>query len=448
MKTYNWLTNIFCIAALFAMPLTIYAHPGNTDSSGCHTCRTNCGDWGLSYGEYHCHNNTGSTQPIYPVTSTYGAGGTGYTTPAPDYAYPSYPTTPSCPSMSSYDSLSGNCKCYSGYVVGTDYSGKEACVSADSKCTDSFGYGSRYNSLSEKCECRYGHLFNGSKCVSESLYCSDKLGIMSQYNSSTEQCECMSGYEFNGYSCTYKKTNYSNTSTYSPYSSTPSNCPLNSHESPSDSTMCTCDTGYQINSAKNACIIIPTKTNNQICQDSFGLNVDWDGTKTNDGQLNCNCKTGYQWNGDRTICVVIPIKTTPPVNVNIQTNKNIEPDESTKEKPTSKDFIPKDSDFTIFKGVGILKTSATFRRCPSTECSTIRYYAETSQLQISGKTLSGDWYRIDGTTDAGGDGQKIIGWIHKSLFEQISLSNDTLTKPTEIKTNKQSWFARFINWFK
>ena len=24
-------------------------------SSGCHHCWTNCEDWGLEYGEYHCH---------------------------------------------------------------------------------------------------------------------------------------------------------------------------------------------------------------------------------------------------------------------------------------------------------------------------------------------------------------------------------------------------------
>jgi hypothetical protein len=35
---------------------TTYAHPGNTDSSGGHTCRTNCGNWGLNYGEYHYHD--------------------------------------------------------------------------------------------------------------------------------------------------------------------------------------------------------------------------------------------------------------------------------------------------------------------------------------------------------------------------------------------------------
>lgn len=35
-----------------------FAHPGNTDSSGGHTCRTNCGNWGLNYGEYHYHDLT------------------------------------------------------------------------------------------------------------------------------------------------------------------------------------------------------------------------------------------------------------------------------------------------------------------------------------------------------------------------------------------------------
>lgn len=40
----------------FSMNLT-YAHPGNTDESGGHTCYTNCGDWGLEYGEYHYHNS-------------------------------------------------------------------------------------------------------------------------------------------------------------------------------------------------------------------------------------------------------------------------------------------------------------------------------------------------------------------------------------------------------
>lgn len=34
----------------------VSAHPGKTDSSGCHVCRTNCEKWGLSQDERHCHN--------------------------------------------------------------------------------------------------------------------------------------------------------------------------------------------------------------------------------------------------------------------------------------------------------------------------------------------------------------------------------------------------------
>jgi hypothetical protein len=37
------------------------AHPGRTDGSGGHTCRTNCASWGLGQGEYHYHGGGGSS---------------------------------------------------------------------------------------------------------------------------------------------------------------------------------------------------------------------------------------------------------------------------------------------------------------------------------------------------------------------------------------------------
>jgi len=44
------------MAILFSMVgKNALAHPGGTDASGCHYCWTNCPEWGLSYGEYHCH---------------------------------------------------------------------------------------------------------------------------------------------------------------------------------------------------------------------------------------------------------------------------------------------------------------------------------------------------------------------------------------------------------
>lgn len=61
------ITSILFICLIFSID-TVYAHPGRTDSSGCHTCRTNCGSYGLSYGQYHCHNS-GSTS-AQPVTTT------------------------------------------------------------------------------------------------------------------------------------------------------------------------------------------------------------------------------------------------------------------------------------------------------------------------------------------------------------------------------------------
>lgn len=80
---------LFLLLALVFIPISFaFAHPGNTDSSGCHTCRTNCSSWGLSTGEYHCHNAKTTPQPVKPVKSTYGANGTGYTTLAPEYKQP------------------------------------------------------------------------------------------------------------------------------------------------------------------------------------------------------------------------------------------------------------------------------------------------------------------------------------------------------------------------
>lgn len=38
--------------------MDVEAHPGRTDGSGCHTCRTNCSKYGLQNGEYHCHNGS------------------------------------------------------------------------------------------------------------------------------------------------------------------------------------------------------------------------------------------------------------------------------------------------------------------------------------------------------------------------------------------------------
>jgi hypothetical protein len=43
------------VLAFILLTTSASAHPGGTDSSGCHHCWTNCARWGLAYGQYHCH---------------------------------------------------------------------------------------------------------------------------------------------------------------------------------------------------------------------------------------------------------------------------------------------------------------------------------------------------------------------------------------------------------
>ena len=63
-----------CTIIYFIFPLVTVAHPGNTDSSGGHTCRTNCDDWGLNYGEYHYHDGEGSNYDYYDSQDDYDEG--------------------------------------------------------------------------------------------------------------------------------------------------------------------------------------------------------------------------------------------------------------------------------------------------------------------------------------------------------------------------------------
>lgn len=87
-KIRLFITATLFIGVIFVSPNIIFAHPGRTDSSGCHTCRTNCPNWGLSYGEYHCHRSKGLPQSKEPIKSHLNKDGAGYTEPAPEYKIP------------------------------------------------------------------------------------------------------------------------------------------------------------------------------------------------------------------------------------------------------------------------------------------------------------------------------------------------------------------------
>lgn len=58
------------------------AHSGRTDSAGCHTCYTNCEKYGLSYGQYHCHNGSSSSSASTGGGTYSGSGSFNATTQA------------------------------------------------------------------------------------------------------------------------------------------------------------------------------------------------------------------------------------------------------------------------------------------------------------------------------------------------------------------------------
>ncbi len=151
------------------------------------------------------------------------------------------------------------------------------------------------------CKCIYGYVSNGTSCVSGNSLCYTQTGIMSSYDVATNSCKCMSGYAI-GVSgqCEYQSA-YSYTSSSSGLSN--SNCPAHSSQSVTDSNKCSCNAGYQPNSAKNQCVLIPVKSNDQLCEDSFGNASKWTGNINSGGLPTCACQTGYQWNTDQTSCV-------------------------------------------------------------------------------------------------------------------------------------------------
>ena len=61
---------LIIVMIVILSPLYVEAHPGRTDSNGCHTCKKNCAKWGLSYGQYHCHGKTNSSSSNTNKTTT------------------------------------------------------------------------------------------------------------------------------------------------------------------------------------------------------------------------------------------------------------------------------------------------------------------------------------------------------------------------------------------
>lgn len=142
------------------------AHPGRTDSNGCHYCRTNCVRWGLSDGEYHCHNS-GSQ-------SSSSSGSSKSTTPSVRYIY-------GCtdPSAINYNSNANK--------------DNGSCIKKVSGCTNKDAY--NYNSEAN---------FDDGSCIDKVMGCTKETAINYNKDANTSDGSCL----FEKTNIKYKKIKY------------------------------------------------------------------------------------------------------------------------------------------------------------------------------------------------------------------------------------------------
>lgn len=441
---------LFLVATtvILAWPVFVSAHPGGTDSSGCHTCRTNCPDWGLSYGEYHCHNAKSYSQPLDPIRSHYGSDGTGYTEPWPEYNYgyspPSYPSTPSCPLFSTYDSLSSSCKCNYGYVVDGG-----SCTSGNTVCHRKHGYSSSYSGLSNSCECDYGNILNSSsQCVSKDDLCQESFGYNAEYKILGDACGCRSGYVFND----------SQTSCMSGNSYCQGKYGFNSNYDGLGKS-CECDSGYVFNSSGTQCISKDTS-----CQNLLGFN-----SRFNSLNESCECDSGYTLSNGQCIEKPAPIRSfvTPPVSIislpppKVEPVVNFQPKSALKSpvitsvsevKKTSKTESVdkkkeplKDSDFYLIGNEHL-------RKCDSLDCPVVKYGSVDGQATILEQKSA--WYKVVVTDDSGAK----EGWFNEilvpdetkkrfaSLVQSLPQSTGEGSINKELQNKSKRPFSRLLNW--
>ena len=143
-------------------PYNNYSYPGNYNPN---TGKTSTGNPSTYLNNYY--NNSSSGYSYTPVT------------------------IPTCPLNSYYSYSDKSCTCFTGYAAKNGQ-----CKSLESVCTDSFGFGARYNSLKSQCECKSGYLPYNGKCTDVTSACQSEFGYgaTSTYD---DKCKCRSGYKWN-----------------------------------------------------------------------------------------------------------------------------------------------------------------------------------------------------------------------------------------------------------
>ena len=80
-------------------------------------------------------------------------------------------------------------------------------------------------------------------------------------------------------------------------------------------------------------------------------------------------------------------------------------------------------DFKVFSAT--LSVPAAMRKCSSSQCEVIRYYADTAIVRVIGQDDSGNWYHIEAKGDSG---NLLQGWMTKSAFIKTTVSKDSSTQ--------------------
>ena len=215
------------------------------------------------------------------------------------------------------------CECNTGYRFNEDYS---ACIadtatiiSGSNSCStnDDCGADSHATCVAETgCKCNDGYRLNNdnSACVQNTA------SILTGTNSCTAPCadshatcavgtgcKCNDGYQLNDgkTACVTTPVTPADIITGTSGCSTNNDCGADSHSTCTVGTGCKCDTGYQLNDGKSACVTTPVTPTSDIitgtdsctaaagCQDSHATCTVGTG---------CKCNDGYQLNQAKTAC--------------------------------------------------------------------------------------------------------------------------------------------------
>lgn len=176
--------------------------------------------------------------------------------------------------------------------------------------------------------------------------------------------------------------------------------------------------------------VAPAKNADQICQDNFGANSNWNGTRNDKGGYVCDCKSGYQWNAAGTSCVVTPqaLQSTndqPITPVAPVVPENLNQDTTVTFTYHANRAVPiTEKDMTLI-------SSANLRSCPNETCKPLGNYPQGTTFAVTQRynDVFG-WY--GGTTP---DGKE--GWIYPSLLTNSVYRNENETASSSA-TSSQS----------